>query len=94
MSLYQAFDGVKSIGRQVEQLSLTVLEALAYSMDFVRTEIVHHHGVAGLQNRAQNLTQKGEEYLPDRSPLSATGKKTTIGEMSLSNVSARSRREG
>ena len=42
------FDKIRvgKIGRQVEQFCLTSLHALAYSVDLVGTEIIHHHHVA------------------------------------------------
>jgi len=48
------FDGIQigRIGRQVEQLCLTGLDALTYSIDLVGAEIIHHYHVAGVQGGA------------------------------------------
>jgi hypothetical protein len=70
---------VGRIGRQIEQLCLTGLDALTNSVDLVRTEIVHHHYIAGLQDRAQNLVQEGKEYIPVRSRLDGHGSDHATG---------------
>ena len=40
---------------------MSLFDALADAIDFVRAEIVHDQHIAGLQSRAQNFIQKAEE---------------------------------
>lgn len=51
----------------------------------VTVQFVHHHHVAGLQPRAQNLIQIGEEYLPMRGRLNGDGWDTMVNALAPSH---------
>jgi hypothetical protein len=55
---------VRRIRGQVKQLGSAPFNGWAHPSDFVRTQVVHHHNVAGVQRRAEHLLDEGQEDLP------------------------------
>ena len=52
---------VRRVGRQIAQFSADSFDRFADSSDLMAGEIVHHHDVAGFQDRRQVLLDPGEE---------------------------------
>jgi len=57
------FDGIEigRVGRQIEHFRSPRLDPFAHPVDLVRTEVVHHHHVAGSERGAQDMFDVGEE---------------------------------
>jgi hypothetical protein len=65
LSLKGHFDRVevRAIGGQLEEARARSFDRLAYAIDFVRGQIVHHLDIAGRQRRGQDLVDIGAKSI-------------------------------
>ena len=64
---------VLTVGRQEEQLGAGCADRSTHRGSFVAAEIVHHHNVASVQARRQELRDVGQELRPLIGPSNTQG---------------------